>query len=558
MIGQVLNDRYEILEKVGEGGMAATYRGRDRVLGRVVAVKVMRPELAADGEFLARFRREARAAAGITHEHIAGVYDTGSDGPHHYIVMEYVPGESLRTRLRRQGPLPLEEAVRVATETAEALEAAHSAGVVHRDIKPHNILLGLEGQVKVTDFGIARAMSSPGHTEAGLLLGSVSYVSPEQARGDVVGPQSDIYSLGITLFEMVTGRLPFDGGERLAVLHKHIYDRPPHASELRPGLPHEVDSVIAHCLEKELSHRFASARELLGYLAACPREERGVWRPGWAGRWWRRLGLPEVGARWRARRRVIALGAAIAALAAAIGITLWASARGRPSTVRVPDVVGMSGAAAQELLREAGLSYREVGRRESQDVAAGSVLTQAPAATERVPTAAVVKVVLSEGPRTVVVPNVTQMSRAQAARNLEAAGLSLGAVQEAYDDHVPAGYLARTYPTAGARVVRGTAVDIVISQGPKPALPPGPPLPPQPGPAEGREEKLEFMVPADAGPGEMKVTVELTDDRGRRAIYEGRHRAGESIPTQTLMIAGKTVVRVFVNDRLRAEHEYEP
>ena len=222
MIGQVLNDRYEILEKIGEGGMAVAYRGRDRVLGRAVAIKVMRPELAADGEFLARFRREARAAAGIIHEHIAAVYDTGSDGPYHYIVMEYVPGESLKARLQRGGPLPLEEALRIATATAEALEAAHSAGVIHRDIKPHNILLGSEGQVKVTDFGIARAMSGTGNTETGMILGSVNYVSPEQARGGAVGPQSDLYSLGVTLFEMLTGRPPFDGGERLAIVHKHI------------------------------------------------------------------------------------------------------------------------------------------------------------------------------------------------------------------------------------------------------------------------------------------------------------------------------------------------
>jgi serine/threonine-protein kinase len=148
IVGQVLNERYEVLERIGEGGMATAYRGRDRILGRVVAIKIMRPELAADSAFLARFRREARAAAGITHEHIAGVYDTGSDGPYHYIVMEYVAGESLRDRLRREGPLPLEEALRITTETAKALEAAHQAGVTHRDIKPGNILLGQEGRVK--------------------------------------------------------------------------------------------------------------------------------------------------------------------------------------------------------------------------------------------------------------------------------------------------------------------------------------------------------------------------------------------------------------------------
>jgi len=558
MIGQVLNDRYEILEKLGEGGMAVAYRGRDRVLGRGVAVKVMRPELAADAEFLARFRREARAAAGIVHEHIAAVYDTGSDGPYHYIVMEYVPGESLKARLQREGPLPLDEVLRIATATAEALEAAHTAGVIHRDIKPHNILLGSEGQVKVTDFGIARAMSSTGNTETGVILGSVNYVSPEQARGEAVGPQSDIYSLGIMLFEILTGRPPFDGGERLAIVHKHIYDRPPRASESRPGLPHEVDALISSCLEKELSRRFASAREALSYLAACPRKETGAWRPGLRHGWWRRaIPLRWTGPAWQLRRRVLMSALAVVLVTAAVvAVTLWASSRGRGSTVRVPDLVGMSGRAGEQHLERAGLEYRVVGRRESGEAEAGTILSQTPSANEHVPPASVVKVVLSEGSKMVVVPNVTQMSVAQARKQLEAAGLEPGLVQEAYDDRVPATYVASSLPSPGARVVRGTAVDLVVSSGPRPVLPPGPPLPSPPKPA--REEKLDFTVPADVGSGEVDVTVELVDSSGgRQTVYEGHHRAGDKIPTQTITVRAPVTARVLVNGQLRSEHRYE-
>jgi serine/threonine-protein kinase len=558
MIGQVLNDRYEILEKIGEGGMAVAYRGRDRVLGRAVAIKVMRPELAADGEFLARFRREARAAAGIIHEHIAAVYDTGSDGPYHYIVMEYVPGESLKARLQRGGPLPLEEALRIATATAEALEAAHSAGVIHRDIKPHNILLGSEGQVKVTDFGIARAMSGTGNTETGMILGSVNYVSPEQARGGAVGPQSDLYSLGVTLFEMLTGRPPFDGGERLAIVHKHIYDRPPRANEFRPGLPHEVGSIIALCLEKEFSRRFASARELLNYLGTCPREEHGTWRPGIKRGWMARLfSLQWVGVAWRLRRRVVAAAILIVLLAGAlVAVTLWASSRGRGNLVEVPDIVGMSGAAGQQYLKRLGLDYRVIGKRESEETEVGSVLLQDPAANELAPRLSVVKVVVSEGPKTVAVPNVTQMSVAQAKKNLAAAGLESGLVQEAYDERVPASYIASTLPSPGARVVRGTAVDLVVSLGPRPAMPPGPPLPGPPKPE--REEKLDFQVPSDVGLGDVDVMVETVDDKGHHTIYEGHHKAGEKIPTQTVAITAPVTVRVLVNGQLRSEHRYQP
>jgi len=559
MIGQVLSDRYEILEKIGEGGMAVAYRGRDRVLGRAVAVKVMRPELAADAEFLARFRREARAAAGIIHEHIAAVYDTGSDGPYHYIVMEYVPGESLKARLQREGPLSLNAALTIATATAEALEAAHSAGVIHRDIKPHNILLGSEGQVKVTDFGIARAMSATGNTETGIILGSVNYVSPEQARGDAVGPQSDVYSLGIMLLEMLTGRPPFDGGERLAIVHKHIYDKAPRASTVRPGLPHEVDSLIAQCLEKELSKRFASAGEVLNYLAACPREETQGWRPGMGRERWRRaLSFRWLGAAWRVRRRALVTALLVALMAVAlVAVTLWAASHGRGSMIRVPDVVGMSGSAGEQHLRQAKLDYRVLGQRESEDTAAGAILSQDPAANEEVPSGSVVKVVLSEGPKSAVVPNVTQMSVEQAKKQLQLSGLGPGLVQEAYDDHIPAAYVASSLPPPGSRVVRGMAVDLVVSKGPRPAMPPGPPLPNPPKPE--REEKVEFTVPADVGAGEVDVTVELVDSKGaHQTLYVGRHRANDKIPVQSVTVLEPVTVRILVNGQLRAEHRFEP
>jgi len=559
VVGQVLNDRYEILEKIGEGGMAIAYRGRDRVLGRVVAIKVMRPELATDAAFLARFRREARAAAGITHEHIAGVYDTGSDGPYHYIVMEYVEGESMRDRLRREGPLPLAEALRITTETAAALEAAHQAGVVHRDVKPGNILLGRDGRVKVTDFGIARAASAPNQTDTSAMLGSVNYVSPEQARGEAVGPQGDIYSLGATLFEALTGRPPFSGGDRLAILHKHVYDRPPRAGELRPGLPPEVDSVVGHCLEKDLSRRFASARELLSYLAACPRTEDASAAAAARGRLRGLVSGGASAAAWVQRRGVWVVLAVLVLSGAVAGVTRYASGKGRAEMVKVPDVLGMSGAAAQELLEGLSLGYRTVGGKPSDDVVAGAILSQDPGPGIEVEGATVVKVVLSEGPSHVLVPNVTQMSVAQAQRNLEAAGLATGVVQEAYHDEVPAGYVASTLPAAGAQVVRGTAVDMVLSLGAEPPMPTGPTLPQPPTTGGAREETLNYVVPADAAKqGEVEVRIEVSDEKGSRKIYEGRHRAGERIPPQKVQVTSPTRARIFVDGKLRAERQYLP
>jgi serine/threonine-protein kinase len=560
VVGQVLNDRYEILEKIGEGGMAVAYRGRDRVLGRVVAIKVMRPELASDTGFVARFRREARAAAGITHEHIAGVYDTGSDGPYHYIVMEHVEGESMRDRLRREGPLPLPEALRIASETAEALEAAHQAGVVHRDIKPHNILLGRDGSVKVTDFGIARAASAPSQTDTSSVLGTVNYVSPEQARGEPVGPQGDIYSLGATLFEALTGKPLFDGGDRLAVLHKHVYDRPPRPSELRPGLPPEVDSVVGHCLEKELARRFASARELLSYLSACPRVEETTAVRAAKSRARRVLsGRLSAALSWMHGRGVWLLLALLLSVGAVAGVVRHVSLGAQAEMARVPDVLGMGSKTARETLEGLGLAYRRVGSRPSDDVVADAVLSQDPSPGLLVMQGAVVKVVLSGGPSYVLVPDVTEMALAPAQTNLEAFGLRTGDVRESYSEAVPAEYVASTLPAAGARVVPGTSVHIVLSLGPEPKVPGGPPLPPPPTPDGGREEILNYVVPSDIGiEDEVEVTIEVADENGTRRIYQGRHRAGARIPPQKIKVTEPTTARIFVDGKLLGERQYLP
>jgi beta-lactam-binding protein with PASTA domain len=225
--------------------------------------------------------------------------------------------------------------------------------------------------------------------------------------------------------------------------------------------------------------------------------------------------------------------------------------------VRVPDVVGMSGSAGEQQLKQARLDYRVLGRRESEDTAVGAILSQDPAANEEVPPGSVVKVVLSEGPKSAVVPNVTRMSVAQAKKQLQLNGLEPGLVQDGYDDHVPASYVANSLPPPGSRVVRGTAVDLVVSKGPRPAMPPGPPLPALPKPE--RDEKLDFTVPADVGAGEAEVTVELVTGRGaRQTLYVGRHRANEKIPTQTIAVREPVTARVLVNGQLRAEHRFEP
>ena len=261
---RVLGDRYEIHQRLARGGMAQVYLARDRSLDRPVAVKELVPEFATDPSFVERFRREAQAAANLAHPNIVGVYDWGTQDGTYYIVMEYVEGPSLSQVIRHDGPLHPRRAAEIAGEVAAALGFAHSKGVVHRDVKPGNVLLTGTGQSKVTDFGIARALSSPDEdlTQAGSVMGTATYFSPEQAQGLPVDPRSDLYSLGVVLYEMVTARPPFTGETPLAIAYKHVQDRPPPPSTIISDLPVGLEAIIMKLLSKRADDRYGSAEEL--------------------------------------------------------------------------------------------------------------------------------------------------------------------------------------------------------------------------------------------------------------------------------------------------------
>jgi predicted Ser/Thr protein kinase len=270
---RVLNGRYEVETTLGEGGMARVYRGTDRILGRTVAIKVLSRKYAGDDSFVTRFRREAQAAAGLNHPHVVSVFDTGDDEDQHYIVMEYVEGDTLADVLRREGRLPPERATAIAADVATALEGAHEKGLVHRDVKPGNVMIDREGRVKVMDFGIARAAADDTLTQTGIVLGTASYLSPEQAQGLPVDARSDIYSLGCVLYEMLAGRPPFVADTPVSIAYKHVHEdaRPP--SEVEPSVPAALDAVVLRALAKDPEERFETAaafREAIGAGAAGP------------------------------------------------------------------------------------------------------------------------------------------------------------------------------------------------------------------------------------------------------------------------------------------------
>lgn len=266
MEGKKLGGRYEIVSRVGGGGMAVVYKAKDLLLHRYVAIKVLSEALSNDSEFIRRFSREAQAAASLSHPNVVNVYDVGKDGYTHYIVMELVEGPTLKQYILERGPLSIQEAVNIAVQICDGLAHAHENQIVHRDIKPHNILLGSNGRAKVTDFGIARAASSSTITQQGSVMGSVHYFSPEQARGGVIGEKSDLYSLGIVLYEMMTGRLPFDGDSAISIALKHLQEQPEDPRHFNDKIPDSMAAIIMKALDKDPNKRFASAREMMHAL----------------------------------------------------------------------------------------------------------------------------------------------------------------------------------------------------------------------------------------------------------------------------------------------------
>src|SRR6187401_2999804 len=266
LINQLFDGRYRIVRKLGTGGMANVYLAEDEVLGRRVAIKILNDRHAGDDSFIERFRREAKNAAGLSHPNIVSIYDRGEAEGTYYIAMEYLDGRSLKELIVGRGPAPIKTAIDYTRQILAAVGFAHKHGIVHRDIKPHNVLVGPEGRLKVTDFGIARSGASQ-MTEVGSIIGTAQYLSPEQARGAPVDQTSDLYSVGVVLYEMLTGQVPFTGDTPLEIAMKHLSEVPAPPSELRPEVPHDLDSVVLRALAKEPGERYQSAEEMDADLA---------------------------------------------------------------------------------------------------------------------------------------------------------------------------------------------------------------------------------------------------------------------------------------------------
>jgi eukaryotic-like serine/threonine-protein kinase len=494
----VIDGRYKVVSRVGSGGMADVYLAEDQLLGRQVAVKLLHHHFAEDQEFVERFKREASSAAGLSHQNIVGIFDRGEWEGTYYIAMEYVAGRSLKTIVREHGALDPAQAIDITVQILRAARFAHRRGVIHRDLKPHNVIIDEEGRARVTDFGIARAGASD-MTLTGSIMGTAQYLSPEQAQGHIVSASSDLYSIGVTLYELLTGVVPFDGETAVAIAYQQVSAQPRPPSEVNPAVPLGLDAVVLRALAKDPAQRYADADEFIaalqrerealpasaatagtavlsaatpgeGWIAAAPPPGEGGRGDGGAPTG--ALLLPAAGVFQERReepadgrdRRRIALWALLAALVIGAIVAAVLLLSSSTAKVTVPRVVGESEALASRRLRAAGLEPAPAIA-PSASVASGDVIYQSPSGGSRAPKGSRVTIGVSSGPGSAALGSYQGLTAAQAINKLRAAGFKPSRKDQP-SSSVAQGKVIGTEPPAGTELQVGSPVVVLVSSGP--------------------------------------------------------------------------------------------
>jgi beta-lactam-binding protein with PASTA domain/predicted Ser/Thr protein kinase len=481
----LVDGRYRILRRIGSGGMADVYCAEDSHLGRQVAIKVLHRRFAQDQEFVERFRREAKSAAGLNHPNVVGVFDRGEHEGTYYIAMEFLTGRTLKDIVTAEAPLPQERVIDIGTQILEAAGFAHRHGVIHRDFKPHNVIVDDLGHAKVTDFGIARAGASE-MTETGSIMGTAQYLSPEQAQGHAVTATSDLYSIGVMLYEMLAGRLPFEGDSAVAVALKHLSEQPPPISQWRPDVHPALEAVVMAALAKDPTQRWQSAEDLAAALEAARAQIESGSNGGQDTAAFAPIPMPADSAtaatqvagapepvlapvagppadRKERRWPWVVIGLLTLAL---IGALLYVVLSGALTTEKkdVPRVTGKQLVAARAALERAGFEVQTERVRSAQPF--DQVVDQDPNPGEQADDGSTVTLEVSRGPGDVLVPAVAGLRQGQAIKELEDAGLKV-TVDREFSDKVAKDLAIRTLPREATKVTRGTRVRLFVSSGPE-------------------------------------------------------------------------------------------
>ena len=486
-MSKVLAGRYELLERIGEGGMSVVYKAKDKLLNRFVAIKILKPEFIGDHKFIDSFRRESQAAASLSHPNIVNIYDVGKEGNIHYIVMELIEGRALSDYIKEQGPMPYPKVIAISKQIAAALSFAHKNHIIHRDVKPHNIMMTPNGTAKITDFGIAKAVNAATIVDStDGIIGSVHYFSPEQARGGYVDEKSDIYSLGIVMYEMLTGNVPFDGDNPVNIALMHINGEMTPPSSLVSGIPPALEHIVMKCTDKYPVNRYASADELIealnnlefigsvvgnsvlmrqeqkprtqGVIAETDYDDGGDYleeRP-------QRPKQQKKSSSSSRKKPVIITVIIAAVIVAALAVCYFMGGFGGKE-IKAPDLSGMTVTEAMEKAAELDLKVKEGDPVVSEDVEAGLIVSQDPAAGDTVKTKSTITVFVSSGPGDGEVPDVMGYDEEDARSAIEAAGFECEVKEKSSDAN--AGEVIGQDPQGGAQAEKGSTVTIMVSDG---------------------------------------------------------------------------------------------
>lgn len=577
MIGRVFNNRYQITERIGIGGMAEVYRAQDNVLGRLVAVKVMLPQYAADPNFTQRFKQEAAAAANLQSPYIVNVYDWGQDEGTYYIVMEFVRGSDLKTAIIERGAINQRKVAEIGSQVCQALSVAHGLDIIHRDIKPQNIMVQPDGNVKVMDFGIARAKNSV-MTQTSSVLGTAHYISPEQAQGKDLTATSDIYSLGIVLYESATGRLPFDGPDAVSVAMKQVNDLPVPPHEINPDIDPALEAIIMKAIAKNPAERFATAKDmrlaLNDYLAGRPVNlgegftsaetvvmggvvppvgvaDGTAVMPAMAGvnpasptAAQRSYNANNTSGKKNNKKTIAIVIGIIAALAVVGGIAfaLMSGGGDDKDMVAVPSVVGQTVDEATAAIEEAGFELGKVDETFDDKVEAGTVISQDPKGDSKQAKGAKINLTVSKGTQELTVPDLVGKTADEAKKELTANGLKYAAGAAEYSDSVEKDHVVRQDVAAGEKVAKDTVVTYYLSLGSE-----GSSVPNVVGQREGAAtntlNNAGFYVNADYVPSDtVESGVVISQDPS-----SGKLKEGESVYIQVSTGKEKSTFTVAVN-----------
>lgn len=498
MSNKVLAGRYELFERIGEGGMSVVYKAKDKLLNRFVAIKILKPQFINDSKFIDSFRRESQAAASMSHPNIVNIYDVGREGNIHYIVMELIEGRTLSDYIKEQGPMSYPKVIALSKQIAAALAFAHKNHIIHRDVKPHNVMITPNGTAKITDFGIAKAVNAAtivDNTEG--IIGSVHYFSPEQARGGYVDEKSDIYSLGIVMYEMLTGRVPFDGDNPVNIALMHINGEMIPPSKLVPGVPPALEHIILKCTDKYPVNRYASAEELIealnnlefvgsvvgdsvlmggatgtmngarngrGPIAETDYDD-GEDRDGDDDARGGKKDKKNKKPMDKKKKMIIIIASIVGALVLGLVIAFAAGAFGGEE-IEAPDFKNMTFEEAQDAAKTYDIKVKKGDEVVSDEVEKGKIVSQDPKAGTKIKTGSTIKVNISKGLGDGDVPDLEGKSQDELESYLEAAGFKLGTVTTEASEK-EAGTVLRQDPKAGSKAEKGSTINVVVSDGSK-------------------------------------------------------------------------------------------